>query len=1086
MANPNYPYQLDGFGDMQQNTAHQLTPQHSIGGVPASYANGWNNLSETFRSQNATPGGQAGAAAAVLQMHQQQPGIHSAMNLVGNQGMQPQLGRPTPRMQPQPINPSANFRGQPSAQIPQNYAPPSVNSNPPNINANHLMAMGRGGANLIPGTNGNIQPALARQLENLNSGHTGGGVLGPPRPSISNPTAQHQTPWSVTILQFQRKLQECRDQAQVAARNASAAQLQQVRDDLVMMTNTLQMEAGKLAKSMAGVPPERIPAILKPFEDLSAQYQSLYKSVDEHIRKSQIQPNGANVMGMNMMPTGNRMTPSQPWDLQRTINQTPTVPDPSNLSHVQKHGTVQPNFPTNMAIPGNSNGNLQQRAAQANQENRMKFNALLARISMDQVLNIQGHPIETFQLYQYSVIFDKNNPPTHPQKFRLIGAQLGLPAESGLASIPVADLLQQHTARIVRALDQMARMQKSQMANSAAPTLPSNAVANDLLLNRAKQAQPHINFNEFTPDVVNNLLPAVFEDRIQRHILQQTAVGAFATNAAPRPPSTKPPQAPSPHPPHQQVPPQRPISAMGINVQEILKRHDECRRRWQGELRNMQMQEGSDRVEGPGPDAFPAWRTALAAAFTSVRQLIPSMGFYYYISNNEDEMRQLIHASLRVAKQMSLIQPAPTTFILSLRELEEITSFLRPRAESYVNRLASMPNLPPEIATLTHPSEADLRSLCGLMPQHRPIPPQYAPAQTPINVPAPTPPAHLPNVPQPSIGIQRHNGFIDPSTSSPHHVPPAPAPVVAPTPPSAAAAASPSKPKAPPRTRVPKKKASKAANTPTPSAEPASTPTPTASAGGIKRSHDEAETPAAQSEVPPIKKMKMEAATPILPAAPVAPVKPPSPIKPSTPPPQISPPVDRSTIQSAAQATELLAEAVKRAEEQDAVAQAQGQNPADLFQWLSQLLSGSPIAAPPSMPTPAAPAANDEQPTGEADPVGDIEFFDWGNYYSEQEGATVPELDKHTTVSPESHNNDITTTTPPSQTTTPAQRTSKATTTLAEKDVSAQSSSRPPNSSVGMLPDSEFALTETGLFSPSGFPFDRSIEPWDDPWGAIA
>ncbi|KAG9054986.1 hypothetical protein FS842_003476 [Serendipita sp. 407] len=45
--------------------------------------------------------------------------------------------------------------------------------------------------------------------------------------------------------------------------------------------------AQKMMKQLQGVPQERVAAILKPFKDLSAQYQTFSKAVDEHVRKHQ-------------------------------------------------------------------------------------------------------------------------------------------------------------------------------------------------------------------------------------------------------------------------------------------------------------------------------------------------------------------------------------------------------------------------------------------------------------------------------------------------------------------------------------------------------------------------------------------------------------------------------------------------------------------------------------------------------------------------------------------------------------------------------------------------------------------------------
>ncbi|KAG9054987.1 hypothetical protein FS842_003477 [Serendipita sp. 407] len=1112
MANPNYQYPLEGFGDMQQNAAHHLAAQQAIGGVPGQYANSWNNMTESFRSQNGTPAGAQNAAAAVLQMSQQHQGMHPGMGLVSNQRIQPQMGRPTPGMQPTPINPPNNFRQQPSAQMPQNYGSLPVNQNPSNMMSSQLMPMGRAGSNLLPGTD----PNIARQLHNINNGHvagTGTGVLGPSRPSISNPTqTPQQPPWTVVVTTFQQKLQGYRERIQQAVVNGSIAQLTQVREELLLMTNSVQGELQKMMKQLQGVPPERVAAILKPFEDLSTQYQTLFKSVDEHVRKQVQQPNGANFMVTNFQPAQNRMPQPQPWET--TTNQTPNVPGHPIMSQTPNRAPSQPDFSNNMQLQGNTSGihGVQQprvpigNPAQA-QEHMRKFNSIIAHFNIEPTVVVQGQPVETFKLYQLSMIFDRGNPPTHPNKFRVIGAQLGLPSENGQVSIPVANMLQECNKRVVMALESANRMQKSlPHISPGAAGLPSNAAANALILQRARQAHPQINFGDFAQESLNNIPPQVLEERIQRIVAAQQQSNFLS--GTPRPPSTKPqPPATSDGVVHQQPqqPPQRPMSGVGFNVQEILRRHAECRQAWQSEMQKMQMQEErglEERVEPPSQDTFAMWRQYLTGAFTFVRQIIPSMGFYYCLSTNEDEMRQIIHASLRVAKQRVLIAPAPPIFILRLSELEEIVKFLRPRAEGYASRINSMVNLPQELLALTRPTEAELRTLCGLMPQRtlipqtpsQPPPPysQHAPqnsingsAHTPVNMPAPTPP-HLPHVQQTPIGLQqRRPGFIDPSTSSPNHPTPAAAPVVAPTPPSAA---SPPKPKAAAaaRPRVPKNK-KKVANTPTPSAEPASTPTSTPSGSGLKRPHDEAETPASQPDVPPGKKLKTEAAAPVASTAPAAPPpKPLSPIKPSTPPPQLSPPVDRPSIQSAEQATELLNETFKRAEEQEVISQAQGQNSTDLFQWLSQLLSSSPVAAPPTISTPIAPTTNEEPNLSELDVAADIEFFDWGNYYSEPEGTTLPELDKHTTVSPESHNNDITTTTPPSQTTTPAQGTSTATSNLIAKDANAQTNSKSSAMSIGALPESDFTLAETGYLSPSSFPFDKTIDPWEDPWGAIA
>lgn len=433
------------------------------------------------------------------------------------------------------------------------------------------------------------------------------------------------------------------------------------------------------------------------------------------------------------------------------------------------------------------------------------------------------------------------------------------------------------------------------------------------------------------------------------------------------------------------------------------------------------------------------------------------------------------------------VQHNPRIYVLSQEDLRVMAEFLGIRSNEFGRKL-KMITPPPELKAMISPSEYEVNTLGGLLTIPQQQQPALGPAPTPTLVPQPTPPVSVPtpaaSIPAPtppshsgpspsasSIWPQRRNAISAEATgngASPSH--PTPPPMIsAPTPTPPPGAPSPPKartgvrPRAPPRRKGTN---AKPANTPTPGAEPPSTPTPTPlPAPGIKRPLEEAETPAAsQPEAPATKRIKVET---------------PTPIKPPTPPPQISQPIERASIHTAEDATKVLDESIKRAEEQELAAQSQGQEPQDLLQWMSQYLTNvNPSAGLNNLPSNGTDTlvqmANETDPLGEG---ADIDFFDWGLYTSEGDNTNIPELDKHGTVSPESHN-DVTTT-PPSQITGPGRHTTHASTLPGQ---AATTNLLTMNKTEPLADD--FLLGDMSLLQ-SAFSYDGPVDQLEEPWAIV-
>jgi hypothetical protein len=198
-------------------------------------------------------------------------------------------------------------------------------------------------------------------------------------------------------------------------------------------------------------------------------------------------------------------------------------------------------------------------------------------------------------------------------------------------------------------------------------------------------------------------------------------------------------------------------------------------------------------------------------------------------------------------------------------------------------------------------------------------------------------------------------------------------------------------------------------------------------------------------------------------------------VKPPTPPQQISSEIDPA--QSEEDAKLLLENTFNRAENEAETAAAGGaeSNAPDLLQWLSQLISSTPVPDP---STASTSVLGSELTVGQSnaltsDDNGFDDIFDLDRYYAaDKDAPALPELDhtKHATVSPESHN-DVTTT-PPSQTNGPARGTGSS-----GKGVSTVK--REPQ--VDM--DADFLSFENeSLFA---FSYNEPVNPLEDAW-AIA
>lgn len=479
-------------------------------------------------------------------------------------------------------------------------------------------------------------------------------------------------------------------------------------------------------------------------------------------------------------------------------------------------------------------------------------------------------------------------------------------------------------------------------------------------------------------------------------------------------------------------------------------------------------------------------------------------------------------------KQMIALQTIPVRYILTSDYVNKIFVTIVPLVTTFFAQLSSA-RIPPELQSMIHPSDADMKSLFGFLPdrtqqqmpqtQTMPNPPMmpqsgmpmqsvqhgsgshqtpiatYTPGSTtmptPISHPTPTPSHHSaqPVGASSTIGNMRRGGFSEGNMSSPHnHTPPASS-LPTQTPP---AAASPPKARVSrQRTAAPKRKPSKTANTPSqgqtpgpdPGSTPATAPTP-APSSGTKRPHEEAETLSNHPE-PPHKRAKTETPQPPPPQPPqLVSASAPTAAKAPTPPSQLAPPIDKSQIKTEEDAKNILEEAFNRAEQAgptptggDNTLSGATQNPSDLLQWLTSVMSNPSALVEPEVSTSTLPAPNGEGdmpvlPDGGAE---EEDLFNFAMYYGEAEAApsSLPELeDKHGTLSPESHNGALTTT-PPSQGAPRAGASTSVATTL--KGVGATSKN------VDTI-EPDFLSFSDPTFTHSAFSYS---EPLEEPW-AIA
>ncbi|CAG7849648.1 SubName: Full=Uncharacterized protein {ECO:0000313/EMBL:CCA71319.1} [Serendipita indica DSM 11827] len=800
------------------------------------------------------------------------------------------------------------------------------------------------------------------------------------------------------------------------------------------------------------------------------------------------------------VPQWNGQAATNPGQLA-TGNNGPLGPGPT-----AQFGT-QPGFQHNPGVGTGANpGNAQQQQptprlnpavpqASANPDPDVKnsFYRFLASQNIDQNPVYNGRAIDLWTLYHRSMAFDKHAPPGHPLKFRMIGAELGFPSENSQTDAMTAKVLQDWYFRIAQALNTMKRENPLNRPAEGPPPFGGGAdgAHNLNILQRAKAQHPTTDFSSITDVMINNLPKERFLQRLQM-LLTGNSNGPLVMPTGGMA-STQPSILPN----HRTQTPnnnEQVVAYLVSHAQDARDRQEYYKKVWATNFPMMVM----NPVEQP--ENMDRWKNTLSQTLTAVRMLIPSLGAFDIMAQaageqpSGKEARDILAASMRAVKQMSVWQSqmpqvGGRAICLRQHELEQMLGFLQPLAERHKQRLLMITNPPAELHSMVRPTDVDLKTLGGfltaMLPSQtpQPPPPQFssqAPNRTPTpsSMPMQTPgPTHLaPTPPQMGANIraQRRYAFSEAGagpSSSPNHPTPSAVPTpAAPTPP---AAASPPKQQKTTRNKPqpnPRRRTSKATpGTPTPVPEPASTPTPAAAttpaSSTLKRSHDDAETPASHPEVQPNKRVKVE------PAATPAPIPPPTP---ATPPSQLSAPIDRASIQNPEQALSILTDASKRAEVKDE-GSAQGQSQEEFLQWLTQVLSGTPSSTSVT-PAPQAPAEDPTShsvPTTEAEAPGEFSFFDWGGYYSGHDTPAIPDLDKHETVSPESHN-DMLTKTPPSQ----SNGTGKPGVVLDQ----GSSKTKAETSHAGSSP---IPFADATYVSSPGFPYDGKVEPWEDPW-AIA
>ncbi|KAG8821938.1 hypothetical protein FRC17_009699, partial [Serendipita sp. 399] len=310
--------------------------------------------------------------------------------------------------------------------------------------------------------------------------HAAGGRIGVSdafSPPISDRIRITQLSPLSTIGTYQQKLQLYGEQIQAAAQSQSLAQLQRVREEIATVISDILVDLQKH--------PDSTSSSLKPLEELSTQFTILLGVVIEHIRVHQPGLDDKAINGADIVQN----TPSANAMKQPASDVTDPVPNElerSTSSQVRNHVHAQAAPSPDRSSPVTGDSLRQSRPTmvkptQGNQDTKTRFHKLLSNFGVDPVIKIQGYPVDSFALYQLSNRFDRSNSPSHPSKFRMIGAQLGLPSENGHALLQIANELQEYTRKILSTVENALRMQQQSPSRAAGygtskPTNPKRAL----------------------------------------------------------------------------------------------------------------------------------------------------------------------------------------------------------------------------------------------------------------------------------------------------------------------------------------------------------------------------------------------------------------------------------------------------------------------------------------------------------------------------------------------------------------------------------------------------------------------------------
>ncbi|KAG8831097.1 hypothetical protein FRC17_003662, partial [Serendipita sp. 399] len=332
--------------------------------------------------------------------------------------------------------------------------------------------------------------------------HAAGGRIGVSEafsPPISDRIRITQLSPLSTIGTYQQKLQRYGEQVQAAAQSQSLAQLQQVREEIATVISDILVELQKH--------PDSTSSSLKPLEELSTQFTVLLGVVIEHIGVHQPGLDDKAVNGADIVqnaPSANAM--KQP--ASDVTDPVPNELERSTSSQVRNHVHAQAAPSSNRSSPVTGDSLRQSRLTMVkptkrNQDIKTRFHKLLSNFGVDPVIKIQGYPVDSFVLYQLNNRFDKSNSPSHPSKFRMIGAQLGLPSENGHALPQTANELQEHTRKILSTVENALRMQQ-QSPPQATSSRPSE-LTNPKPALHTKSVKDLI--NEWSDDQVRRTIP---------------------------------------------------------------------------------------------------------------------------------------------------------------------------------------------------------------------------------------------------------------------------------------------------------------------------------------------------------------------------------------------------------------------------------------------------------------------------------------------------------------------------------------------------------------------------------------------------